>query len=276
MSFDSPTEERKSLLSPTSASDSDERLYRAPSKASGLSRFTLFSIVVCIICTGINLHAFTSSYKPRITHYQDLATLRRPNQWIGLDRVQSPPEHAPPILLYPNLLAQINSAEPTHVYKDDPVRIANLRALTPPEDRPFKVTPQFSTIAEFRSIDYKMENCEIVVDPAHRGAAAHEHSNFNATLGGGENVIDVWRLAAPYSIDSRTLSWKTRPSRAEKVATFQMQYGSKWSHKFSCPTDTLHVFEFGAANDETYVEWTQDHREPTPGVVMYQSSSFTD
>ena len=110
-----------------------------------------------------------------------------------------------------------------------------------------------------------MENCELVVDPAHKGAAAHEHSNFNATLGDGKNVIDVWRLDTPRSLDPRALSWKTRPRRAEKLDSYTMQYGSKWTHKFKCPTDTVYTFEFSAANDETYVEWTQDHREPRPG-----------
>ena len=64
---------------------------------------------------------------------------------MGLDRVTHLPEDVEPILLWPNLLTQVNSAEPDHVYKDDPERIAKLRGLTPPEDRPFKVTPQVTS-----------------------------------------------------------------------------------------------------------------------------------
>lgn len=53
------------------------------------------------------------------------------------------PEHAPdPILLYPNLLQMVNSAEPSRAYADDPVRFAEIGGLVPPEDRPFKVTSE--------------------------------------------------------------------------------------------------------------------------------------
>ncbi|KAI0078431.1 hypothetical protein K474DRAFT_923194 [Panus rudis PR-1116 ss-1] len=262
-------EESEALLY---ASAYENRSARTRTQESDATSWVI--ILLCLVCTGVNLWAYTSAYKPRIAHYQDLALLRRPNQFASLERVDSPPSHSPRILLYPNLLALVNKAEPHRIYSDDPVRIMAQHGLTPPEDREFKVSKQYSSIVEFRSIDYKMERCELVLDPSHDGSASHPHSNYNARLGPGQNLVNIWRLSTRHSLDSRKLSWHTRPSRMEKIATISVRYGTSWSYNFTCPADTLHSFEFSAASGDTLVEWTQDHRQPVPGVVIYQHSSL--
>lgn len=67
-----------------------------------------------------------------------MVRLRRPNQFVGLEGT-TPTRVPPPKLIYPNLLSQINEADPARAYGDDPVKFANWEGLVGPEDRPFKV-----------------------------------------------------------------------------------------------------------------------------------------
>jgi len=206
--------------------------------------------------------------------YVDLGTLRRPSQFIGLDRVQNLPPVPPPTLIYPNQIVMINQADPTHVYKEDPERVKQLSPLTAPEVRTFRINRDFSSLVEFVSIDYKMERCELSLTTAHKGAALHEHSNYNATFGTGKNIIDIWQVATPLPIDAGTMSYNTRPAREAKIDTIDIGYGTNFTYGFHCLPDALYAFEFSAANDGTFVEWQQDHFSPTPGVVMNQRSTF--
>ena len=216
-----------------------------------------------------------------------------------------PDEDPEPILIYPNLISVVNSAEPSRAYSDDPVRFAEIGGLVPPADRQFKVTPevclsvnvlhnvshrmsQVSTVVEFRSIDYKMEHCELTVTTPPASAT-------NVTLGLGDNVVDIWNVKSDYPLNAKVLTWNTRPARVSKVDSITVTHGMSYTHRFSCPSDTLHAFEFSSGGDATYVDWTQDHKKPAPGrsrsgilypvssilitspsgVVMFQHASFT-
>lgn len=154
----SPTEERKSLLRGVDTGEKErevggENLSRihgiiaeaamsGSEKAWGISTFNVFAVFVCLLCTGINIYAFNAAGKPQIRRYYDLGKLKRPSQFVGLDRVKLPDQAPEPILIYPNLIAVVNRAEPSRAYSDDPVRFAEIGGLVPPEDRQFKVTSE--------------------------------------------------------------------------------------------------------------------------------------
>ncbi|KAH8101227.1 hypothetical protein BXZ70DRAFT_117724 [Cristinia sonorae] len=264
----SPTDEQKYLLGEYDTREKATESHREARGSRSNFIFTLVAVLVCVLCTGINIHAFITAGKPEVRQYYDLDKLKRPSQWIGLDRLKMPDEAPEPILIYPNLISVINRAEPSRAYGDDPVRFAQLGGLVPPDDRPLKITSEFSTIVEFRSIDYKMENCELkITSPA---------SGTNVTLGVGENVVDIWKVQSKHQINAKLLTWKTRPARLHKVDTITMTHGMDYTYRFSCPTDTLHTFELCASGDTTHVEWVQDHKKPTPGVVMWQHASFLE
>ena len=118
---------------------------------------------------------------------------------------------------------------------------------------------QVSSIVEFRSIDYKMENCVLTV-------ATPPASASNVTLGLGNNVVDIWSVAAEYPLNSKVLSWNSRPKRISKVGSVMMTHGMNFTYPFSCPSDTLATFEFSAGGEGTYVDWVQGHKSPTPGA----------
>ncbi|KAJ7077408.1 hypothetical protein B0H15DRAFT_915280 [Mycena belliarum] len=222
------------------------------------------AIILCVISTIANIYIFNSFAKqPKILTFRNMVELRRPNQFIGLERVEMHPE-ARPILIYPSLLSQIDHAEPYRVYGDDPDKFAAWGGLVAPEDRQFKVTPQISTITEFQAIDFKMENCELtlIMPP-----------NFHPPDTSRRDVLDIWILQVSHRLDIGTLSWHNRPKRIRKIDSVSMANPTNYTYKFGCPLNSLHAFEFSAGNHATYLEWSQDFNNPIPAVVMIQLPS---
>ena len=123
---------------------------------------------------------------------------------------------------------------------------------------------QVSTIVEFRSVGYKMENCQLVVTvPVDPGAAIK--------LGTGQNLVDIWRVATnttSWLIDPKSLTWDTRPTRVSKIGSFTIMPGTNYTHSFSCLSDSLHVFEFSTGDEDVHVQWSQDHNNPDPGTPL--------
>ncbi|KAF4569517.1 hypothetical protein EYR40_008492 [Pleurotus pulmonarius] len=231
-------------------------------RENGLSRFTAFAVVLAILCTGINIHISLTVEVPQAPmRFRDLGGLKRPNQFIGLERARLPVVASDPCKIYPNLLARVNRLEPKRAYSDDPERFAAWGKMVPPEDEQFQIT-QASTFVEFRSGGYKMENCQLVVTvPVDPGAAIK--------LGTGQNLVDIWRVATntpSWPIDPKSLTWGTRPTRVSKIGSFTIMPGTNYTHSFSCLSDSLHVFEFAAEDEDVHVQWSQDHNNPDPAV----------
>ena len=220
--------------------------------------------------------------EPKVMTFRDIGKLRRPNAFIGLNTMDASDPPIEPILLHPGLLSQINKAEPSRAYGDDPVKFAAWRGTEPPVDREFKVTatvrilnksrcassvgnmaPKVSTVAEFRAIDYGMEDCQLLLI-----APAIISPNSTLHLGPGENWVNIWRLDASFPMDKKTLSWNTRPSRIRQLDKVAMAPGMNYTYQFPCPSDSLHAFEFSAADESTDVVWSQDHSGPNPGEVF--------
>ncbi|KAG7098814.1 hypothetical protein E1B28_000719 [Marasmius oreades] len=221
------------------------------------------AVCICLIATAINIYTFQLSRPTRVLTFRDVAKMRQPNQFIGLEKVS--PEglgEAQPIVIYPNLLSRINRKKPTEVYGDDPVKFANWGGLVAPEDRPFQVDAEFSTIVEFYAVDYKMENCELVVRTPNSGDPR-------------ENVVDIWSLQHKWErLDIATLSWNTRPSRNRLIDTISLSSPPEnYTYPFHCPLNSLHSFEFSARNHETSVGWSQNLSDLSPGVFMIQYPS---
>lgn len=76
---------------------------------------------------------------PKAMTFRDVARLRRPSPFIGLDDIGDRPRK--PLLIYPRLLSKINQADPDRAYGDDPDKFAAHEEFVPPVDRQFKVTP---------------------------------------------------------------------------------------------------------------------------------------
>lgn len=130
-----------------------------------------------------------------------------------------------------------------------------------------KDSTQVSTIVEFRTVDFRMENCKLLITiPPKLDTVSNAVTRFAVK---SESILHVWRVATrspTRPINPKTLTWRTRPIRIAQIGTFTFIPGANFTHHFSCQSDSLHVFEFAAGNEGTKVEWSQDHSDPPLGA----------
>lgn len=245
------------------------------SRGNILRRFETWAVLISILCTTLNLGLYFSS--PQSSSPTSQATrLPRPNQYIGLDRVNrkflnaTPPA---PINTFPLVLTQVSSDRPRYVYPVD-----RHRQFTPAigtvssDDKPFVVNSTTRSIAQFRVRDWGMELCQLVLYVPQDG---------NVTVSEPTAEIDVWPLEADdYDfIDVLTLSWKNRPRRktARPMTTLSLSKGANVStEKFSCRRDSIQSFEFAchSGTDPCYVDFWQDGVSTSLGLYMVQYATI--
>ncbi|EIN05096.1 hypothetical protein PUNSTDRAFT_137782 [Punctularia strigosozonata HHB-11173 SS5] len=221
-------------------------------------------LLACVLCTIISVAIAISAPSIQYQNTTHEVRLRRPSQYIGLDKVNRtvpgvvPPD---PLVNHPPTLTQVSRKQPTKVFSNHPRRFySHIGGMIYPEDRRFLVTDDVHSIAQFRVLDFGMELCSIVIAVP----AVHEQlaANKTATIGPGMTaLIHVFRLDADNEqfFDAARLSWRTRPKRHSKqpMATLTVEAGtSAATEKFDCLEasarafvryDSPFVFESGPA-----------------------------
>jgi len=87
--------------------------------------------------------------------------------------------------------------------------------------------------------------------------------------------ISIYRLGSELPVDTKILSYSTRPTRLNTIATISMDpsSGVEWSHEFKCAWDSLLTFEVayfsqGVAgfDDEGgfSIQWWQNKEKSNP------------
>lgn len=110
---------------------------------------------------------------------------------------------------------------------------------------------QMSTIAQFRVLDFGMENCSLVVTVPPRNKS-------NAILSGpldGTALLDVWALSVERKLKMHKLSWATRPQSRTFLGSHPISFNA--THKlpsFSCSSGTYQTFEFSCSVPECHID----------------------
>ncbi|PIL34475.1 hypothetical protein GSI_03252 [Ganoderma sinense ZZ0214-1] len=235
----------------------------------------LASAVLLVGC--IDLLALAYVWRISGTVFQDkdfaAATLEYADPYIGLTelyasgKVNSSP--IDPILVRPRVSAQ--------VYVDQPTKLAprgerdywhETWGMLSPNERHLHVTPNVHTIVQFRAIDFGMEDCRLVFTLPPLGVPLEDRASFAMNPA---SRFDVFRLAAARPLDVKSLSYRSRPKRAERVATLQARVdGETEIHRFPCKRGSLHVFEVACAEGEECMVDVWSSQNTTYGVNVYQ------
>ncbi|KAJ7100371.1 hypothetical protein C8R44DRAFT_809765 [Mycena epipterygia] len=232
--------------------------------------FVLLACAVSLLSLFFNL-AFTlrssPSSPPPPPHAQ--AELRYADPYIGLSSaVLKHPYHPAPITNFPGLLARVNASAPGEVYLETPSWASNFGTIYS-EDRTFVVQSGVSTIFQFRTIDFGMETCVLTLA-----------TNASASVSPRPFTLAVWTLTTPAPLSPHTLSWDTRPSRRELLATLPFTFtpGASTNElrtpEFACPARTLLTFEVacaeGGKEDACYMKFVQDNKSRELGLFLTQ------
>ena len=103
------------------------------------------------------------------------------------------------------------------------------------------------TIAQFRAIDFGMEDCHLVLTiprtmDLEAGASFTMHP---------QSHLEIFRLTTDDPIDPGALTYRTRPRGAEKIAMVHAHGisggGDVAVYRFPCPRASLHTFEVACA-----------------------------
>ncbi|OCH85540.1 hypothetical protein OBBRIDRAFT_784745 [Obba rivulosa] len=200
----------------------------------------------------------------------DNSQLEIANQYIGLaDLYASGKFNAStiaPILVEPRAVGQ--------VYRDHPDQLALIHAhehitqlgTVSPREQHLLVNPNTHTIAQFRAVDFGMEDCSLVIKLPNEGELLEGGLQWN--MGAGSNFV-VHALDAKTPLDLRKLSWRTRPARLREIARFAPRAGEEsFVARLPYKWSSLHTFEVSCASD-CLLDVRSTHNG-TWGVWLYQ------
>ncbi|KAI0329479.1 hypothetical protein GY45DRAFT_862645 [Cubamyces sp. BRFM 1775] len=176
-----------------------------------------------------------------------------------------------PILNTPRVVAQVFSDRPKELAPVGEHDLFNkVFGTLSPHEKHLHVSKNTRTIAQFRVIDFGMEECSLVIRlPGDEDRIeSKEPFLFNPL-----SVLDVYQLDAPKPIDVRTLSYNTRPPTKRKLATVSPRAGEETSllpSTFPCAWSTLHTFEIACSEGSDCLLDVWSSQNTTWGVYMYQ------
>ncbi|RDB27072.1 hypothetical protein Hypma_005038 [Hypsizygus marmoreus] len=269
-------------------SDSDlgdaEGLEKSTPSAVPMSRLSKIATFLAITCTIFNLVYLAYMAIPYLLHREpDLASLPRPNQFIGLERINYTKHPFPNVKMatFAGVIAQIDRSRPKYVSPVDPRRRSTYFGTVSPEDRNVLATNQISTVMQFRSRDFGMEWCRLKLalpdsarfDPSDPNNEADRERNW--LLEGDTSDLEVWELEASQWIDPRYLSYNTRPRRRGHIFSFRVQPNSTHvSREVRCPADKIATFEIFCVSPGCRVDIWQNKLQPPIGLFLEQRSSL--
>jgi len=235
-------------------------------------RLPYVSLFFCLLLTSANIgftvisqRASRSASSPVEVTYKNVHLLRRPSQYMRFDEITRPSPVVPrQFNNYPIGVAQVDAAHKRTVFDPEEGSIMTNLGTIVPERRRVLVTPTISTIVEFRSIDWGMEDCEL---------------HLSLPSGDASSTVVLYQLNQTHTTDLATLSYETRPPRQAELGTFQPSVeGTAWQHRFACPTDTILTFELACSStseSKCMLEWwqTRDTKEPEPIIYLTQHAT---
>ncbi|THH13069.1 hypothetical protein EW146_g7116 [Bondarzewia mesenterica] len=272
-----PTDESAGALDDAIGSDSSSRVQH-----NRLFFSSVLPALFALLCTLANFalwyagrtgigHPHASALLTRLS-----SSLERPSTYIGLDKLTYDriSESHRQFANFPFLLTQISKVEPELVWADDSKQKLTSIGSISPDSRRFMLTPEISSVAQFRVVDYGYENCSLNF--------ALQSSAKQLPLAGAS--VDIWSLSMSSSrLDATRLSWTSRPSRREKLGMVMLAPNAsvELERTWPCKWGEFQTFEFACAMDEKEgerrgcnVDFWQDPKVPSLGVTMTQRSSL--
>ncbi|KAI0056951.1 hypothetical protein BV25DRAFT_1920588 [Artomyces pyxidatus] len=248
----------------------------AESKTYALIRW---STIVLLLCTVVDVFLVLSLVLRSdrevfsSTPASPTSALEMPNMYINFDKLYNGTIQEnrtfPPIVNIPRGMSQVSSAQPNKVFPQWPESWLTIYGSVPINSRRLWVSPEVSTIVQFRVMDYGMENCSLVltIPPA----AENGTDILVSDLREDQARVDVWALSTSKRLDPQTLTWKTCPTRAAHVGMLAASYNE--THElpsFACRSGSYQAFELSCAGSGCGLDITALNGQTAVGLYMRQ------
>ncbi|KAK0460965.1 uncharacterized protein EV420DRAFT_1267001 [Desarmillaria tabescens] len=189
---------------------------------------------------GLTLYIFKLLPSPQAVSFDSLpirqsyANLGRLYSNASLQRMQYPP-----IINHARSFVQVSSASPNEVIPSHQnTMLFTSNGFTPLFERRLVVNDEISTIAQFRVLDFGMENCTI-------GIATPSHSAYTDTMSDDAVSLDVWSIPhATRKLNTKSVSYSSLPvTRSFLGRLLVSREGLSQTPAFSCMSGSYHTFE---------------------------------
>ncbi|KAF8055312.1 hypothetical protein FPV67DRAFT_854273 [Lyophyllum atratum] len=254
--------------------DDDKQERSVYSSAQPHKRLFFWACIISIVSSLISLFilATVSSTGSTLRHAPSVQPLRRPNQYMNIDKVLlNHTEPFPPIVGFPPVVLQIQRSDPKRTMHEDERGHPSPVGTIYPDDRHFVVSTEMSTVAQFRHLDYGMERCRLLVKvpmPSDILDTAIQITD--------RSMIDVWTLDSPDELTPYTI-WEHAPARKAHFTTLTIsERGEASSPEYRCPSGLFSTFEFVCSDTgkPCHVDFWQNKEKPHGGIHVVQQDSL--
>ncbi|ESK86673.1 hypothetical protein Moror_9672 [Moniliophthora roreri MCA 2997] len=229
-------------------------------------------LALATFLTAINLALvcqFLASNRTHVASSYDIANLEYRSTYIGLDSLydntKSNHTHSP-VINRPRYIASVYSNGSQYVIPEDHDYYLTPDGYMPLEVQRIVVNQEVTTIAQFRIMDWGMENCRLTIDiPAFN--ETKKAASIYSDHGSEPVVLDVWFLdSVPPAYFGKPGQKIWPPKRQHLLASLSLSYGLRArTPTFPCPSASDQNFEVVCSPynqhcnaDLMYLGWTDN------------------
>lgn len=241
---------------------------------------TLFAwlLAITIVCTVLDFSMIFWDRFLRVdprsaSTSNELERLPFQNPYLNLEILYKNPDfkssaHDPIINTVP-VIAQVSNREHQTIFSPFQRYKSVVQSKAPTYERRLIVTNELESIAQFRVLDFGMENCSLSLTVPPRNST---EDTLYTDLGDSV-VLDVWSLPARHKLDLFNLSWSKLPQPRAHIGQMNASYGKTYhTPSFQCESQSYQTFAISCSSPGCLVNVTGKDMGPS-GLYMYQSQT---
>ncbi|KAI0815994.1 hypothetical protein BC628DRAFT_1334874, partial [Trametes gibbosa] len=186
----------------------------------------------------------------------------RPNPYLYLDKVlHKTTQTFPPVVNFPQVVLHFSAEDPQRrTWPESHRSRPTVFGTVYPDDRRILVSKSVSTIAQFRNLDYAMENCVVHLSLPVETDTFQPNTSLAKT-----SAVDIWVLEDSEELaqDIRGTAVARAPRRQSLLRLATLPFSASGSHQspaFRCPSGKYTTLEIACSNasSECHVDFWQD------------------
>ncbi|KAG1736053.1 hypothetical protein EDD22DRAFT_959852 [Suillus occidentalis] len=195
------------------------------------------------------------------------------NPYLNLEILYKDPDfksstHDPIINTVP-VIAQVSNRERQKIFPLFQHYSSRGQGRAPTNERRLLVTHELESIAQFRVLDFGMENCSLSLTVPPRNSTG----DLLYTDLGDSIILDVWSLPARHKLDLYNLSWSKLPRPRVHIGHMNVSYGKTYRMpSIPCKSQSYQTFAVSCSSPGCLVNVTGKDMGPS-GLYMYQSQT---
>ncbi|KAJ7052541.1 hypothetical protein C8F01DRAFT_570245 [Mycena amicta] len=240
-----------------------------PQAASKLDRLVRIATLVIVLCAVVDvvlvLYVGLQNRAGSATWQSDDLEIRSPYVHLAelYAQKQLKSSEDEPIINHARAFVQIDANQPDKIF---PSYGASRNGMIPEYERRLVATETMSTIAQFRIVDFGMEQCSLSVTVPARNEA-------NDVIAYESSTIDIYLLPVSKKLNMQKLSYSTRPLGGKFFSSLPVSFNNTHSLPwYPCEWGTYQTFEFRCSKPGCKIDITgTGDAESGLYIVQHQS-----